>query len=132
MKDLEFTPDKPFSDAEISRIQEVIGRKLPKDYCEFVKKYGKAFVNGLFDGDENFPILTFFAADEDNGILYKLKMYSDLREEGILPFARCELGNLYVLTRDNSVHYINYYGGRAAAQRIADCFQDFVTRIVKQ
>jgi hypothetical protein len=75
MPDSRFKPDKPFSEAEITEIERVLGRPLPKDYCEFVKEYGGAFVGGLIDGSDELPILAFFSAGEDEGILRKLKRY---------------------------------------------------------
>jgi hypothetical protein len=132
MPDSRFKPDKPFSDTEITEIERVLGRPLPKDYCEFVKEYGGAFVRGLIDGAKDLPILAFFDAGEDGGVLGALKSYTDLRDDGVLPFADCVLGNLYVLTRENAVYYINYYGGKTTAQKVADSFQDFVARIVPE
>lgn len=130
MPDSRFEPAKPFSEAEIGEIQNVLGRELPKDYCEFVKEYGGAFVGGLIDGAEDLPILVFFGTDEDKGILHKLKIHPDLRRDGVLPIADCELGNLYVLTSENAVYYINYYGGATTARKVSDSFGDFIARIV--
>jgi len=132
MLELRFEPAEPFSDAEINEIESNLGRELPKDYCEFVKEYGGAFVGGLIDGAEDLPILTFFGADENKGVLSKLRTDPDLRNDGVLPIADCELGNLYVLDRENAVHYLNYYGGKTTAQKITNSFQEFVARIVVQ
>jgi len=130
MLDSRFEPAAPFSDEEINKIESSIGRELPKDYCEFVKNYGGAFVGGLIDGAADLPILTFFGTDENKGILSKLRTYPDLQNEGFLPIANCELGNIYVLNRENAVHYLNYYGGKTTARKVADTFREFVTRIV--
>jgi hypothetical protein len=132
MPDSRFKAAKPFSEAEITEIERALGRPLPKDYCEFVKEYGGAFVGGLIDGSEDLPILAFFSAGEDDGVLRKLKWYTDLRDDGVLPFADCVLGNLYVLNPENAVYYINYYGGKTTARKVADSFHDFVARIVPE
>jgi hypothetical protein len=132
MPDSRFRPAKPFSDAELAEIERVLGRPLPKDYREFVKEYGGAFVGGLIDGSKDLPILAFFGAGEDGGVLGQLRSYTDLRDDSMLPFADCELGNLYVLTPENTVYYINYYGGKTTVQKVADSFQDFVARIVPE
>jgi hypothetical protein len=132
MPDSRFEAAKPFSEADITEIERVLGRPLPSDYCDFVKEYGGAFVGGLIDGSDELPILGFFSASEDDGILRSLKSYTDLRDDGVLPFADCELGNLYVLTQKNAVYYINYYGGKTTVRKVADSFQDFVARIVPE
>lgn len=130
MPDPRFEAETPFSDAEIGEIESAIGRVLPKAYCDFVKEYGGAFVGGLVDDSEDLPILTFFGASGDNGILSNLTSYPDLKEEKALPIADCELGNLYVLDRENAVHYINYYGGETNARKVSDSFEGFTRRIV--
>lgn len=132
MLDARFESAEPFSDMEIREIELNIGRKLPKDYCDFVQLYGGAFVGGMIDGEPDLSILSFFGAGEHKGILAKLRMHPDLRDDGVLPIADCELGNLYVLDREGAVHYINYYGGRTTAKKVAGSFQEFVTRIVVQ
>jgi hypothetical protein len=133
MSDSRFEAAQPFSEADISEIQRALGRPLPEDYCNFVKEYGGAFVGGLIDGAKDLPILGFFTAGEDDdGILRTLKTHPDLRDDGVLPFADCELGNIYVLDAKNAVHYINYYGGRTTVRKVADSFQNFVDRIVPE
>jgi hypothetical protein len=130
MKDLRFEPGIQFSDANIEAIESVCRRKLPDAYCQFVKRYGGAFVGGSVDGLEDFPILAFFGPNEDSGVLGKLCSYTDLRDDGVLPFADCELGNLYVLDRTDSIQYLNYYGGQIEVRKIANSFQEFIDRIV--
>ncbi|QNA82919.1 SMI1/KNR4 family protein [Sphingomonas sp. So64.6b] len=130
MPDPRFESGSQFSESEISEIERVLGRNLPNDYCEFVKEYGGAFVGGLVDGSQDLPILKFFSAGHDGGILDELDKYNDLKKENILPFARDELGNIYVLNGQNSVYYINYYGGKTTSQKVAINFKNFVSRIV--
>lgn len=130
MIDPRIEPAKPFSIEEIAAIEAALGRKLPRAYTDFVARYGGAFVGGSLDGKGRFAILAFFTADNESGILKKLGAYPDLRDDGVLPIADCELGNLHVLRLDGSVWYLNYYGGRTSAERVADSFQDFVERIV--
>ena len=132
MPDLRFEPAAPFSQAEISEIERELGRELPNDYCEFIKENGGAFVGGLIDGAADLPILTFFGVDGNKGLLSKLRAYPDLRKDSVLPIAGCELGNLYVITQENTVFYINYYGGKATVRKISNSFQDFLARIVVQ
>ncbi|WP_367871847.1 SMI1/KNR4 family protein [Luteolibacter sp. Populi] len=130
MPDSRFEPDDPFSETEIQAIERALGRDLPEDYRQFVKEYGGAFVGGYVDGKDDFSVLAFLGADEDGGILFKLGWHSDLREDSLLPIADCELGNLYVLTKQNSVGFINYYEGKHTIEKVAESFQDFVDRIV--
>ena len=117
----------PFTEAELARIEQILGRTLPKDYRDFARAYGGAFVGGLIDGDAELPILTFFSAD---AVLSKLETHTDLQGDGVLPVADCELGNLYVIDRGNAVHYINYYGGQTTSRKVADSFGELLTRIV--
>jgi hypothetical protein len=117
----------PFTETELNKIEQVLRRPLPKDYRDFAIAYGGAFVGGLIDDNPELPILTFLSAD---ATLEKLEMHSDLRSDGILPVADCELGNLYVLDRENAVHYINYYGGSTSAINVTDRFSEFLARIV--
>ena len=130
MADFRFETELPFSDAEIGEIEKVVGRSLPEAYSAFVKQYGGAFVGGLVDGVEDLPILSFFSASGDSGVIANLNRYSDLKEDRVLPIAGCALGNLYVLDRDNEVYYINYYGGQTSARKVSDTFEGFVERIV--
>jgi hypothetical protein len=123
-------PAIPFSHAQIKEIEQSIGHQLPKDYSEFVGTYGGAFVGGSIDGSLDLPILAFFSADEKSGILSKLRTYQDLQKEGVLPIADCELGNLYVLDRENAIHYLNYYGGKTTARKVASSFGEFLARVV--
>jgi len=130
MPDPRFEAETPFSDADIQAIEDAIGRELPKGYCDFVKEYGGIFVGGLVDGSEELPIDAFIDAREDHGILSNLALYPDLKEENILPFAFDVLGNIYVFDRDNTVHFIDYYGGETTACKVSDTFDDFLSRIV--
>jgi hypothetical protein len=123
-------PFSPFSALQIKEIESTLGRALPRDYVEFVTKYGGAFVGGSIDGKDDFPVLSFFAGDEIRGVLSMLTLYPDLRDAGVLPIADCELGNLYVLDRENRISYLNYYGGVTTARKVALSFTEFIGRIV--
>jgi hypothetical protein len=127
MLDPRIEPATPFTNMDIANIEQVIGRKLPEDYRNFACTYGGAYVGGYVDGNLELPILTFFDPD---AMLSNLEIYTDLRDDGVLPVARCELGNLYVIDRRNVVHYINYYGGQTSARKVADTFGDLLTRII--
>lgn len=127
MLDRRIEPTTPFTEAELARIEQVARRVLPEDYRNFVRKYGGAFVGGLIDGDAALPILTFFGAD---AVLAALETHTDLKSDGVLPVADCELGNLYVIDHGNAVHYINYHGGQTRSRRVADAFSDLLSRIV--
>ncbi|WP_367871861.1 SMI1/KNR4 family protein [Luteolibacter sp. Populi] len=127
MLESQIEPDGPFSESYVQAVENALGRKLPDDYRQFVKKYGGAFVGGSL-GD--FSILGFFDGDENDGILSVLESHDDLRDDGVLPIADDELGNLYVMNKQNSIYYINYYGGGPSVERVAESFQDFIDRIV--
>ena len=130
MFDTRFEASEPFSEAYFCEIEEALGRQLPNSYCELVKKYGGCFVGGLVDDNKSLPILAFFGSDKETGVLANLFFYNDLREDGVLPFAGCELGNIYVLDRENKVFYIDYYGGQTCSQFVSESFSDFLSRII--
>ena len=132
MPDPRFEPAAPLTDADIDALESSLGRKLPKEYCEFIKQFGGAFVGGSIDAADDLPILAFFGVDKGKGVLDKLRAHPDLRNDGVLPIADCELGNLYVLDRKNAVHYLNFYGGKTSSRNVADSFQEFVARVVVQ
>jgi hypothetical protein len=123
-------PFVPFSENEIREIESTLGRALPEEYAAFARKYGGAFVGGYIDGEEDLPILAFFSGSAKNGVLAKLASYSDLRDAGVLPIADCALGNLYVLDPVNGVWFIDYYGGKTTARKVANSFGEFSDRIV--
>ncbi len=127
MPDPRFEAAEAFSKGDIAKIEEAIGFALPGAYRSFVEEYGGSFVGGLVDGSTDLPILTFFAADD---LLSRLAMHPDLKDGRALPFAGCELGNLYVMRQGGDVHYINYYGGTTTALQVAHSFEDFLRRIV--
>lgn len=120
----------PFSDEEIAAVEHVLGHRLPDEDRRFAKVHGGAFVGGHVDGDGACSVLAFFDAGEERGLLSKLRTHPDLRAEGILPIADCELGNLYVLDASGAVHYIDYYGRSARAMKLSDDFAGFLGRIV--
>jgi hypothetical protein len=120
----------PFSDAEIEAVERVLGHVLPDDYRHFVKTHGGAFIGGRVDGDGARSVLAFFEAGEERGLLAKLRTHPDLRADGVLPIADCELGNLYVLDASGAVHYIDYYGRSVKATKLSDSFAGFLSKII--
>jgi hypothetical protein len=125
-----FERGRPLSHVNIADLESVLGRKLPDDYRSFLLEYGDAFVGGLVDGAADLPVLSFFGVDGGTDLFAKLRMYPDFHNDGVLPIARCELGNIYVLDKENKVHYVNYYGGQTRVRDVANTFQEFVDRIV--
>lgn len=130
MPDLRFEKTQGFSGAQIVAIELKIGRRLPDAFSHFLKEYGGAFVGGSIDGSHDFSVLAFFGPEPESGILSRIEAYPDLKEEGVLPIACCELGNIFVLDRQNAVYFINYYGGRTSASKVASSFEEFLARIV--
>jgi hypothetical protein len=127
MSDPRFQARTPFSDGEIRDIEKELGRELPPSYRHFVEQYGGAFVGGSVDGE--WDVLDFFDAST---VLEDLRgTFSDYRDIGALPFASDVGGNLWVLTEDNSVHFLVNYSGSSSAEKISDSFQDFLDRIVE-
>ena len=130
MSDPRFERPTPVSGEDLRKIERLIHRSLPHDFCRFIETFGGAFVGGAVDGSPDLPLLHFLGANPECGILSTIRTHSDLAAIGALPFARCELGNLYVLDAENAVHYIDYYGGKTAARKVSASFRDFVDRIV--
>lgn len=130
MSDPRFEAERPFTGEEIKALEVFVGRSLPESYKAFLTDYGGAFVGGLVDGAEDLPISGFFGVCGERGVLNIMTEYPDFRDEGALPFGDCVLGNLWVLDRNNQVYYINYYGGCTSATKVADSFENFLSRIV--
>jgi hypothetical protein len=128
VNDFRFEPNAPYMDSDIEKIENTLKRQLPADYANFVRQYGGAFVGGEV-GKYGESILAFYDNDKE-GIYWAMEAYDDFTDEGILPFARCELGNIWILDIDNSIHYVNYYGGTTEVTKIADSFREFLDRIV--
>ena len=131
MPDPRFENPKPFTDQDILDIESALGRKLPEDYCAFVKEYGGAFISGEIDGEYSIDRFDGAAAYRKGSI--SVSEWEEYCEIGALPFASCILGNAFVLTAGNAVHYVDYYGnswGRGTTtHKLADSFSDFLSRI---
>ena len=123
--------ENPFSDAEVRDIEKVIGRKLPKDYLDFVKTFGSPFVGGSIDGLVHFSIQGFHNASY---VVHYNKYNAELAAEGAFAIACNNVANPYVITEDDSVYYIDYYsrmhGKDLKAEKVSDSFSDFLARIV--
>ena len=130
MSDPRFERSSVLSDGDICEIEKLIQRELPRDFCDFIKTHGGAFVGGSLDGSDELSILDFFGSAPERNLLSQIRLHPDLTAIGALPIARCEVGNLYVLDAENAVHHINYYGGTTTSKKVATSFQDFVDRIV--
>ena len=87
-------------------------------------------MGGQLKGSKTTSILGFSEADEYKGASSLFETYADLREIKSLPFADCEFGNPYVLTSTNEVYYLDYTGGYVSSQKVADSFEEFISRIV--
>jgi hypothetical protein len=123
--------ENPFSDADIRKIEEVIGRKLPKDYLDFVKTFGSPFVAGSVNGLRRFPVLEILSAKD---LVNYMRINTELAADGPFAIARSEMGNPYVIAEDDAVYYLDYYsnmhGHDKKAERVGDSFSDFIARIV--
>ena len=129
MPNPEFKRPTPFTEQDILDIERLIGRELPEDYRKFAKEYGGCLVDGEVDGSAKFGIDAFYKAHAYTKQGGDVPEWDEYREIGALPFAKCILGNLYVLTNENEVHYVNYYGGETTTQKLATSFGDFISRI---
>jgi hypothetical protein len=127
MSDPRFEGKEPYSDELLAEVEKRLGRELPRDYRDFVKQYGGAFVGGAVDGSTAWSVLGFYKAAS---ILERISFFTELTEQGALNFARDELGNMWVLAGDNSIHFLVTYAGKSSAEKVSDSFQDFLDRIV--
>ena len=121
-------PAEPFSIHEMDAIRQRIGCDLPTDYQTFVTSHGGAFIGGLVDGSNALPVLRLCDAAR---VLSLLSFIPTLAENRALPFAECELANLWVFDEDGSVKFIDFYGG-APTRTVADSFADFVSRLAPE
>ena len=118
---------EPYSDDQLSKIGEVVGFEPAEGYKEFVRKYGNAFVGGLIDGSPELPVLGFFDLEK---IISTLDFNAIYRENRVMPFADCELGNTWILGDDGSVSCVNFYDKPTATKEVSSSFSKFVSRIV--
>jgi hypothetical protein len=126
MPQIPLEPGEPFLAADIAAIEHAVGRSMPAAYRRFAETFGGAFVGGEVDGSPDLSLLEFLSAKR---VIRALDSHSDLRDDGIIPIARCELGNLYVLDRAGAVHHLNYYGGQTKASFVAHSFDELLSRI---
>lgn len=119
-------PGIPYSRRQIDQISEYIGFSLPEDYCEFVMKYGNAFVGGLVDSSIELPILSFFGFER---LMSTIKENDEFIKSKAVPIADCELGNTWVLSNTGDVYYVNYYNTSIVSTKVAPSFTDFASRI---
>lgn len=116
----------PYTDQQLEQICKVAGFSLPRVYCEFAKKYGDAFVGGLVDASPDFPVSGFFSSEK---VISNFEFNATYKENRAIPVADCELGNIWVLSEDGSVHFINFYSRPTVTTKVASSFQDFLSRI---
>ena len=117
----------PFANSEIALIERTLRRRLPDSYRRFVMEHGGAFVGGSLDGGNEYSVLAFDSAAQINHSFKLLPEYSD---DGMLIFAHCELGGIYVINRDDSIWYRVVWSGKVTSLQVANSFEEFRDRIV--
>ena len=125
-----FEAGESASEAELSVLESRLGWELPADLRSLANELGDAFVCGALDGNDRYSILSFLdlrqiAAADD-------WLAEEYIEAGILPFARCELGGLYLLEKDGKVRFRLVYSGETILETVAESYDEFERRIVVQ
>lgn len=125
---------KPLKFEDIKKIEDIIGKKLPKQYVEFIQRFGRCGFLGeatVVTENENYPIFTFYGSGTGSGSLIRqLDLHPDLRDDGKLPIADDLFNNIYVLDVNlGRIYYIVYLQGHAKAKYIATSFSDFINKI---
>ena len=119
----------PFTHQQLDEISQLVGMALPQDYRNFALQYGNAFVGGLVDASDDFPVLGFMSAEQ---VASGIKFDSEYRKNRVIPIADDELGNVWMLLDDGRVFYVNYYNTPRVKTEVAASFSDFVARIVPE
>ena len=120
-------PAKPCSERALDALEVRVGRSLPTSLREFATRYGGAFVGGSIDGAGRYSVLGFLdleRVDQTEGAYL-----DEYLEVGALPFARCDLGGIYLLKADNTVWFRLYHAGKTTLEKVSESFEDFLTRI---
>jgi hypothetical protein len=126
---------EPLTSLEIDQIEEIIQKRLPEDYVQFISKYGgcrfagDAFVNT--NEGTRLPIFTFFGRGSDPQSLQSaLRWYPDLADEGKLPIADDMFGNIFVLDASTEIiSYVDFSPNPPKGVYVSDSFSDFMTSI---
>ncbi|WP_226698795.1 SMI1/KNR4 family protein [Qipengyuania gaetbuli] len=120
-------PAKPCSERALNALEFRVGRSLPTSLREFATRYGGAFIGGSVDGAGRYSVLGFLdleRIDQTEGAYL-----DEYLEVGALPFARCELGGIYLLKADNSIWFRLNHAGKTTLEKVSESFEDFLNRI---
>ena len=120
-------PALAFTDTELAMIERALRRPVPASYRQFVKEYGGAFVGGSLDGGDEYSILAF---DTAANIRRNFELLPEYSADGMLIFANCEQGGIYVINHDDTIWYRLVWCGKTTSVRVANSFDEFRDRIV--
>lgn len=121
---------QPVSLADIAEIELKLARKLPKDYVEFLQKYGRCgFSEDAVAGPS--ILLGFLGGGRDSGsLLSSIDFYKDLTADGKLVIADDMMGNPYVLDPlTGTTSYIDFTSSGPIGHHLATSFSDFLEKI---
>ena len=130
----------PATLAEIERIEQLMGARLPKFYADFLRKFGPCMFHGhatIADREgERYEVHTLFGAlgDDVHSVEYNLQRHPEYRRGGFVPIADDRRGNRYLMDvrRDGAIHFMDQDVHHVRGYRIAESFEDFLGRIEVQ
>jgi hypothetical protein len=118
---------------KIRELEAKLKTLLPKEYVTFLSRYGGCGFSGdayATLGARKLPIFTFF---DDQKILSKLEVFSDLTAESKFSIADDMAGNPYVLDAlTGKVFFIDFSVNPPVGTKVAGSFDEFLASIEVQ
>ena len=121
---------QPIGAEKIRELEAKLHAPLPKEYIAFISYYGGCGFSGdasVIVGGRKMPIFSFF---DDQKLLSKLEVYTDLTAESKFSFADDMAGNPYVLDAlTGKVFFIDFCVSPPAGTKVAPSFDEFLISI---
>lgn len=121
--------------AQISAFSKIIGYELPKDYADFLSKYG---VSGFFEKsacitreNSSCEIEVFYGLTSDT---HNIPFYwedEEYQKHALLPIGANGFGHPFLINlKNHKIYFIERSPFYAEAEEMADSFTDFLCNLV--
>lgn len=123
------------SKTEIQNIEKLLGSSLPKDYVEFLERYGKSTFSGeatvAVEGNRPLGVFVLFAAGGEHcSVLADLQAHEDYLREKVVPVGDDLFNNRYLMNpASGEVFFVEYPHGTNSAVKVSSSFSDFINSI---
>lgn len=124
---------RPITIEEIRELEQKVHSSLPTEFVDFLSRHGGCGFSGdakVVCHGQSLPIFTFF---DNQKLLSKLEVYSDLAVEGRIGIADDLFGNPFVLdVSTGKVYFIDFTTNPPVGKKVADSFSKFLASIEVQ